>query len=161
MAISALCLLIAFSGSSSGQPPEPWASKLFGPPANRFHDFGPVSKGRLLRHDFVLTNIYSVPMEITQVRVPMGGVTRTDIAKKTLQPNEKATISVTMDTGRFTGQKTVAIFVTFGPKWVSETALYCTVVSVDSDIAERNAPPDLGRNSGFARFAVRCSGAGR
>jgi hypothetical protein len=71
----ALGLLIASVSGASAQPPKPsqtppeeWAEKLFGAPANRSHDFGTVPRGTMLYHDFVMTNIYSVPIEIASVR---------------------------------------------------------------------------------------------
>jgi hypothetical protein len=49
------------------QKSEAWADKLFGAPANLVHDFGTVPGGAQLYHDFVITNIYAVPIEITGV----------------------------------------------------------------------------------------------
>jgi hypothetical protein len=129
----ALGLMIAGMSVGSAQPqqqPPAWAEKLFGPPANLVHDFGSVPRGAMLRHDFVMTNIYAVPIEITDVRVSMGcwGATPD---KHQLQPNEKATISVWMDARKFTGQKTAAIFLTIGPTYISTVRLTISAVSRD------------------------------
>jgi hypothetical protein len=71
----ALGLLMAGMSDVSAQQPQPpqqqpqaWAEKLFGSPANLVHDFGTVPQGAMLRHDFVMTNIYAVPIDITDVR---------------------------------------------------------------------------------------------
>lgn len=116
----ALGLLIGCMSVVSAQPPEQppqeWAEKLFGPPADLVHDFGNVPHGALLHHDFVVTNIYAVPIEITSIRGGMGCLT-VRASKQELQPNEKAIISVTMDARRFTGQKTVCIYVSVSPPY--------------------------------------------
>ena len=74
----AVGLIIAYMSVVSAQPPQPpqppqrqpqaWAAKLFGPPANLVHDFGIVPRGAQLHHDFDMTNIYAVPIEITSIR---------------------------------------------------------------------------------------------
>jgi hypothetical protein len=104
------------------QEPQSWATKMFGPATNLVHDFGTVPRGAKLHHDFVMTNIYAVPIEITNIRVPMGcwGATTN---KQELQPSEKATIGVWMDGSRFTGQKEGAIWVTVGPTYISTAKL--------------------------------------
>jgi hypothetical protein len=45
------------------------SEKMFGAATNRIFDFGTVRRGTVLRHDFVLTNIYSEPVEITKIKV--------------------------------------------------------------------------------------------
>src|SRR5207237_4297320 len=49
-----------------------WADKLFG--SETVHDFGTVGRGAQLRYTFKMTNIYKVPLEITDVRVQCGCV---------------------------------------------------------------------------------------
>jgi hypothetical protein len=66
-----LGLLFASLGVVSAEaptPPDTWADKLFGPSANRTHDFGIVPRDVKSHHRFVLKNIYAVPIEITSVR---------------------------------------------------------------------------------------------
>jgi hypothetical protein len=67
-----LGLIVASVSVVSAQPPQPqpqaWAAKMFGPSANLVHDFGTVQRGAKLHHDFVMTNIYAVPIEITNIR---------------------------------------------------------------------------------------------
>ncbi len=93
-------------------PPAPWANKFFLPdiatnrdqPAPRVitHNFGEVPHGTLCTQKFTITNIYDVPMQITDVR---KGCTCLDYVPmlKTLQPNETAEFIVTMNTGKFVG----------------------------------------------------------
>lgn len=50
-------------------------------------------------------------------------------SKQILQPKEKATISVQMDTRRFYGQKSVTVYVTVGHVYTSETSLTVTAFS--------------------------------
>jgi hypothetical protein len=127
-------LLVVASVSSvavaqdSEKPPEPWANKLFGAPSKRVHDFGTVEHGKQVRHEFEMTNIYMVPLEITEVRQAMGAE-KVTMDKKVLQPNEKAKIIVTVNTGLFNGARTASIFVTVGPKWISTARLTWNVVS--------------------------------
>jgi hypothetical protein len=59
---------VPVSAEPPQQDPRPWAAKLFGSPANLVHDFGTVTRGTLLRHGFVMINIYGVPIEITSIR---------------------------------------------------------------------------------------------
>jgi Protein of unknown function (DUF1573) len=130
----ALGLMVACMSVGSAQPPQErpqeWAAKTFGPPENLVHDFGNVPRGAMLQHDFVMTNIHAVPIEITSIRPAMGCLTAS-ASKQKLQPNEKATISVSMDARRFTGQKTACIWVTVGPHQFSEVVLTVQAVSRD------------------------------
>jgi hypothetical protein len=115
----------------AGQP-VPWANKFFLPDiaANRdqtpppviVHNFGDVPHGTLCVHKFLVTNIYDVPIQITEVRkschcldyVPMTRV---------LQPNESAELTVTMNSGKFVGYNAQKFYVTFGPKYVSTAVI--------------------------------------
>src|SRR5262249_28130268 len=114
-----------------GQP-VPWANKFFLPDiaANRdqsappviVHNFGDVPHGTLCVHKFTVTNIYDVPMQITEVRkschcldfVPMT---------KVLQPNEAADFTVTMNSGKFIGVNAQTFYITFGPKFISTAVI--------------------------------------
>src|SRR5262245_11643824 len=120
------------------QAAAPWANKFFLPDiaANReqtpppvvMHNFGEVPHGTVCSHTFTITNIYDVPMQITEVRksctcldhVPMD---------KTLQPNETAEFTVTMNTGKFVGFNTQTFYVTFGPKYVSTAVIRVSATS--------------------------------
>lgn len=118
-----------------------WANKLFSNEVS--HDFGVVPRGAQLKHSFKLTNIYKVPLDITNVRVSCGCVTAKESAK-TLQPGETGTINVNMDGTRFTGQKTVTIYVTVGPQFISTASL----------IVSANARTDVVFNPGEIDFGL-------
>jgi hypothetical protein len=116
-AILALLVLALATTTASAQG---WAEKMF--KSGVKHDFGTVPRGAQLAHPFPITNIYKVPMTITQVKSGCGCVTA--VATKTvLQPLESTTIEVRMDTRRFTGAKTVGIRVTVGPDFISSAEL--------------------------------------
>ena len=93
-----------------------WADKLFEGKVS--HDFGTVARGAQLKHSFKLTNIYKVPLQITNVSVECGCVTATP-STKILQPSETAQLDINMDTARFSGHKQVKVRVTVGPEYVS------------------------------------------
>jgi hypothetical protein len=100
-----------------------WADKLFAGVTT--HDFGVVARGAQLKHSFHVTNIYKVPLEITQLRVSCGCVTAT-MSTKVLQPNESTILNVTMDGRQFNGPKSVRIYVTVGPEYISTATLTVT-----------------------------------
>lgn len=97
-----------------------WADKLFGPETT--HDFGNVARGAQLKYTFKITNIYKVPLDITEVRVQCNCV-KAEPSAKTLQPNETATLNISMDARQFSGPKTVRVYVTVGPKYISTATL--------------------------------------
>ncbi|MBY0456669.1 MAG: DUF1573 domain-containing protein, partial [Gemmataceae bacterium] len=117
-------------------------------PAVVTHDFGEVPHGTLCVHKFAVTNIYDVPMQITEV-VPgctcLGYVPMT----KVLQPNESAEFTVTMNAGKFVGYNAQTIRVTFGPKFVSTAVLRLSATS----------RTDVGVNPGAVAFGTVPQGA--
>jgi hypothetical protein len=119
----AVLLLVACLGGAGlvgGQSPE-WADKLFAA-GGTSHNFGNVPCGAVLHYRFAMTNIYAVPLQITGTRVSCGCVTVTP-STQILQPRETAHIDVHMDARRFTGPKTVNIFITVGPEYTSTATL--------------------------------------
>jgi hypothetical protein len=63
-----------------------WANKLF---EETSKDFGTCPRGAQLKHSFKMTNIYKVPLEVTDVTPKCNCVTCT-LTHKVLQPNESA-----------------------------------------------------------------------
>jgi hypothetical protein len=117
-----------------------WADKLF---ANMTtHDFGAVPRGQQLKHTFKMTNIYKEPLDLTQVRVSCGCVTAIPTVK-TLQPNETAELNITMDARQFSGPKSVRVYVTVGPKYVS-TATLTVLANARSDVVFNPGEIDFG-----------------
>jgi Protein of unknown function (DUF1573) len=125
------------------QSPEgdPWAKKLF--QGVIAHDFGSVPRGAQLKYSFPIKNIYAVPLEITNVRVTCGCVTATP-STKTLQPHETGTLDISMDGRRFTGAKTVTVYVSVGPEYISTAALRVSA----------NTRADVVLNPGEINFGV-------
>src|SRR5688500_17063790 len=106
---------LALLAATPAVPAQGWANKLFKDQTS--HDFGTVARGAQLYHRFPLTNIYAVPLEITNVRVSCGCLTATPSAK-VRGPREAGHIDVLMDTRRFNGQKAVTIHVSVGPTYI-------------------------------------------
>src|SRR5262245_27790455 len=123
MRTAVLALLILVGVCQQGTAQTAWADKLFGKnPKDLICEFGVVPHGAQLKHSFTVRNIYSVPLEITNIRVECGCVT-TKESTKILQPGDSATLDVNMDSSRFSGRKTVKIFVSVGPEYVSTATL--------------------------------------
>jgi hypothetical protein len=118
-----------------------WADKMF-KGANE-HNFGSVPRGAQLYHRFLMTNIWAVPLELTSVRVSCGCVTATP-SVKLLQPSQSAYLDVTMDAHRFTGSKTVSIYITLGPQYTSTATLRVSA----------NSRADVVFNPGQINFGV-------
>jgi hypothetical protein len=119
---NAVLALVALALGAAGAAAQsrPWLEKAF--PEGTTHEFGSVPRGALLAHRFQMTNIWAVPLQIVQTRTSCGCVTVTP-SSLVLQPREKATIDVAMDARRFTGPKSVSIFVQVGPQYVSTAVL--------------------------------------
>jgi hypothetical protein len=80
-------------------------------------DFGPVPRGPAVTHQFRLTNHTGGPMHIASVRVSCGCTTAWALAND-LAPGQESAIVAQMDTRRFSGDKTVTIFVQLDqPHW--------------------------------------------
>jgi hypothetical protein len=120
-----------FSSSSFAQQPSAWADKLFA--GETTHDFGVVLRGAQLKYSFKMTNIYNVPLDITDVRVSCGCV-KAEPSVKTVQPSETATLNIFMDGRKFNGDKTVRVFVSVGPKYRS-TATLTVSANARGDVA--------------------------
>jgi Protein of unknown function (DUF1573) len=116
-----LATLTLFVNSAAAQTA--WANKLFSGDLN--HDFGTVARGAQLKYTFKMTNIYKVPLEITNVRAECGCVTPT-LSTKILQPNETAELHINMDSARFSGAKRVPVHITVGPEFVSTATVVVT-----------------------------------
>src|SRR5262249_41595302 len=116
----ALFALLALAVVAPASRAQGWANKLF--KNQTTHDFGTVPHGAQLLHRFTITNIYAVPLEVNEIRVSCGCVTATP-SKKVLQSRESGFIDVTMDARRFKGAKTVTVYVSVGPTYVSTAEL--------------------------------------
>lgn len=97
-----------------------WADKMFR--GQTSHDFGSVARGAQLYHKFPVTNIWAVPIEMVNIRTSCGCVTVTP-SSKSLQPRETGEVEVMMDAHKFTGPKSVSIYITLGPQYTSTATL--------------------------------------
>jgi hypothetical protein len=78
----------------------------------RSHDFGNVPIGPTLNHSFTIKNSSNETLQIYNVHVSCG-CTSASAQKATIAPGETGTIYAAMDTRRFTGAKSVTIYVDF------------------------------------------------
>ncbi len=85
-----------------------WADSLFG---ERAFDFGPVPRGAIVKHDFVMTNRLAEPVTILNLR-PSCGCTSGKASTSVLAPGGSAVIQAQMDTRNFLGIKATVLFVT-------------------------------------------------
>ena len=86
-----------------------WADALF---EEFSKDFGSGPRGPTLSHPFRVHNNTRGPVNIASVRVSCGCVSAQAL-KAHLEPGESTHIVASMDTTRFTGLKTVTIYVQF------------------------------------------------
>jgi hypothetical protein len=103
---NAVLALVVLVLAAAAAPAQSWADKMFKDGTS--HDFGSVPRGAQLYHRFTLTNIYAVPLQLSDVRTSCGCATAT-ASTKTVGPRETAFIDVTMDGKRFTGPKSIRI----------------------------------------------------
>jgi len=86
-------------------------------------DFGSVPRGPPLTHSYRVVNNTGGPVHIAGVRVSCG-CTSAAALKTDLKPGEETVILTHMDTRRFTGVKTVIIYVTFDQPRFEEVRLW-------------------------------------
>jgi len=84
---------------------------------SRVHDFGSVPSGPVLTHYYRFTNNTNQTVHVAGCRVSCGCVAATAVEAE-VRPGETGSIYATMDTRRFSGSKSVIIYVTFDrPRW--------------------------------------------
>ena len=108
--------LVLLAGLSLAGPASAatWADAMF---EDLSKDFGSVPRGPTLQHPFRLVNRTKTTVTIANVRVSCGCVTATAL-KGSLAPGEETAVLAQMDTRRFSGPKTVTIYVQFDhPAW--------------------------------------------
>ncbi len=97
-----------------------WADALF---EEFSKDFGSVPRGPTLSHPFRVANNTRGPVNISSVRVSCGCVSAHAL-KTHLEPGEATHILAQMDTTRFTGLKSVTIYVQFDQPGFEEVRLW-------------------------------------
>jgi hypothetical protein len=93
-------------------------------------DFGSVPRGPTLVHPFRLTNRTGAMVHIAGVRVSCGCVTATPM-ENDLAPGQTTAVLAQMDTRRFSGAKTVTIYVQFDRPYWEEVRLWVQANSRD------------------------------
>jgi hypothetical protein len=116
--------LAVLAPSAPAQDTSGWAAKVFRDADGRIptgHDFGVVPRGAVLQHRFPITNIYAVPLQVSW-RVSCGCVSANPMPQ-VLEPRQSGYLDVAMDTMRFSGPKSVDLYVTVGNQQYSSTAV--------------------------------------
>lgn len=98
-----------------------WADGLFDELSK---DFGSVPRGPAQKHDFRVVNKSKQAVNISSVKVSCGCLTAYASPKTFLQPGEETTIVTSMDTTRFTGAKSVTVYVQFDRPNFEEVRLW-------------------------------------
>ena len=86
MTRKALLAFIVAASAATAAPAQNWAEKMF--PDGIADDFGVVPHGAQLFHQFKITNIYAVRMEITSITPGCGCVTAT-ASRRILEPTRR------------------------------------------------------------------------
>lgn len=123
-----------------------WANKMFSPTHQVeivSHDFKSVPRGAQLLYRFPMKNVWKVPIEIMEFRASCG-CTTPSVTKRKLEPGETGYLEAKMDTRRFTGLKTVSIYVKVGPLYQSTATVQVTA----------NSRSDVVFNPGQINFGV-------
>jgi hypothetical protein len=102
LVVAAALFLTAGTASAS------WADKMFDELSK---DFGSVPRGPMLKHYFRITNNTKDTVTIGEYPRVSCGCVSPRVLKTTLKPGEETHLYATMDTNRFSGPKSVTIFV--------------------------------------------------
>lgn len=94
-------------GRGSARASERWAEAMFDALA---HDFGPVPRGAIVRHHFVLTNRLDEPITLLDLRASCGCTTGRASASQ-VAPGQAAVVEAQMDTRNFVGRKSTVLTV--------------------------------------------------
>jgi hypothetical protein len=113
-------VLVAGLAATAPASAASWADALFDELSK---DFGSVPRGPTLVHPFRITNNTRGPVSISSVRVSCGCTSAT-VQKSYLNPGEETAVVARMDTTRFTGPKSVTIFVQFDRPASEEVRLW-------------------------------------
>lgn len=123
-----------------------WAERMF---TEFGHNFGPVPRGAVVRHNFVMTNKYAETLTILDVRASCG-CTSGRASSTTVAPGQSVNIEAQMDTRNFVGQKATKLTVTFMTQSGQSAEVQLAVVS--------NILPDIVLNPGTFDFGTVSKG---
>jgi hypothetical protein len=105
-----------------------WADALF---EELSKDFGSVPRGPTLSHPFRLKNNTKNDVAISGVRVGCPVCSSASVSKSTLKPGEESAVVVNMFTTRFSGVKSITIYVQFSQPQFEEVRLVVQANSRD------------------------------
>lgn len=125
-ALLPVLILTGVMSVHAGAQDADWPNQLFREP---YKDFGPVKRGQVVKHSFKASNPFAVPVAITSIRTSCGCLTAT-AKKKNLKPGHSGKIDVVLDSRRFTGPKTITIYVELGGMVPAEARLRVSANSV-------------------------------
>lgn len=100
-------MALAAVGSASADDRGHWAASLF---QESGHDFGPVPRGAVVRHPFVLANRLREPVTILDIRASCG-CTSGRASAATVPAGGSAVVEAQMDTRNFAGHKATTLTV--------------------------------------------------
>ena len=144
-ALSFLILAAAWAVPARGEA-QNWAEKMF---RELGHDFGPVPRGAVVRHNFVMTNRYNDALTILDVRASCG-CTSGRASATTVADGQVANIEAAMDTRNFVGRKATKLTVSFLTSSGKTAEVQIAVVS--------NILPDIVLNPGTVDFGSLAKG---
>ncbi len=98
-----------------------WADALF---AELSKDFGSVPRGPTLTHPFRFKNTTGSTLNVANVRVSCNQCVTAAALQTALNPGEESAIQVRMDTTKFTGLRSVTVFVQFDKPGFEEVRLW-------------------------------------
>ncbi|RMG44748.1 MAG: DUF1573 domain-containing protein [Candidatus Dadabacteria bacterium] len=101
-ALCGLILLVCCLSISASAEEEKKLPKLEIP--NAEYDFGSVSQGTVVSHDFLIKNKGNAPLVIQRI-VPACGCTASTLEKNRVAPGEETVVHVEFDTSGFSGEK--------------------------------------------------------
>ncbi len=141
--------------SAAGQEQAPWANKFFtgkgsNAPPVVVHDFGTLPKGTKRTHRFQLTNIYAIPIQVTEPTPSCGCISILKYTAK-MAPLETGFIEVMIDTSRVEGKKEVQLPVYFEGKDPKTQQPFWSRAQVEIRAVSR---ADITVNPGVVEFHV-------
>ena len=130
-----------FSSQAAFAENQNWAERMF---TESGHNFGPVPRGAVVRHNFKMTNLYNEPLTILDVRASCGCTSGRATATE-VNPGQTIDIEAQMDTRNFTGQKATKLTVSFlTPSGKSAEVQLVVVSNILADIVLNPGTIDFG-----------------
>jgi hypothetical protein len=98
--VASVCCLGAANLAAQTAEPD-WIAQVF---PERFHDFGTVARGSVVRHSFPIVNRTDFEVRIVDWKTKCG-CTDVRVGSKVIPPGTQTSVEATIDTSRFQGQK--------------------------------------------------------